>query len=329
MTDTNGDGIDDALQGNSSAMSAYMAQLSQGGYLTPGGGVPSLGIPGNTASADNPLIYLGTRDVSAIPGNGYMHIGIGDFATTKAPDTATPEQMLQNLEHMSIPEQHKLYAQLLIAGFSGSTVPLNKIAEEVKNSAFQDLAASYQSFLQDLAERYSTRGQEITPDELLKQRIAFRFKAAGIDWNGNLDSLSLSNITKLTEDPAASLAGTRTSSYTSKDFMDPMDAKALVRATLQRELGRDPTAAEYEDFVSAIHGAQAQDPSRTTQTVTTDDQGRVISQNSVTHEGMSAAGVGQLALERAQRQPDWAEWQAMGTYAPALFAALGSTVPGT
>lgn len=306
--------------------------MSMGGDLPP---MPSLGSstgPGSsTVSSDNPLIYLGVTDAPYQPvtPGGHEPRGDGFFAQSSVPETATIDQMIQNLEHMSVKEQHNLYAQLLVAGFSSTTIPLDKIADAVKNSAFQDLAQSYSSFLADLADRYSTRNQKITPDELLKQRIAYRFKAAGIDWNGDLGSLNLNSIIKLTTGAEDSQAGTFTSTSTSKDFMDPMDAKALVRATLQRELGRDPTQAEYEDFLSAIHGAEAHDPSKTTQTYTTDAQGRVISQNSVTHSGMTGAGVGQLALERAQRQPDWAEWQAMGTYAPALFAALGSTVPGT
>jgi hypothetical protein len=114
--------------------------------------------------------------------------------------------------------------------------------------------------------------------------------------------------------------------------MNPEDAKNLVRGMLQQELGRDPTQGEYEDFLSAIHAAEAQDPTtqKTTSTYTLDnnDQLRLASQNTVTHAGIGAAGVEQLAYERAQQQPSWAEWQAMGTYAPALFAALGATVPG-
>lgn len=306
-------------------MSYYQQQLQNGGYM-----VPQLGTPGATnIDPNDPLVYLGVHSVpAATASDPYMHVGIGDTATTKAPDTATASQMLDNLDHMSIKEQHKLYAQLLIAGYSGTTIPLDKIADMVTKSAFVDVESSYKLFLQELSDRYSTRNQKITPDELLKQRIDFRFKSEGVDWNGKLNSINLDFLSSLS-DPATDLSGTRTSTYTSKDFMDPMDAKALVRATLQRELGRDPTQAEYEDFISSIHGAEAHDQSSTTQTTTTDEQGRVVNQSSVSHQGMTGAGISQLALEKAQRNPDWAEWQAMGIYAPALFQALSSTVPGT
>lgn len=213
----------------------YSQNMAMGGDLPP---MPSLGSssgPGSSVvNSDNPLIYLGIASAPYQPvtPGGHEPRGDGFFANSSIPDTATVDQMIQNLEHMSIKEQHKLYAQLLVAGFSSTTIPLDKIADEVKNSAFQDLAASYSSFLSDLANRYTTRNQKITPDELLKQRIAYRFKAAGIDWNGDLDKLNLNSIIKLTTGAEDSLAGTKTSTYTSKDFMDPMDAKALVRATL-------------------------------------------------------------------------------------------------
>jgi hypothetical protein len=304
----------------------YDLAANTASYMGSIAGVPTLGAPSSGASEDNPLIFLGM--LKHYDSETPHHPSLSDYwqNVEKTPETATPEQMLENLDHMSIKEQHKLYAQLLVAGYSSSTVPLDKIADEVKNSAFADVADSYVRFLEELSDRYTTRNQKITPDQLLEQRIAYRFKAAGIDWNGDLDSLNLNSLIELTGED---LSGTRTSTYTSKDFMDPMDAKALVRATLQRELGRDPTQAEYEDFISSIHAAEAHDPSRVTQTTTTDAEGRVVNQNTISHAGMSQAGIGQMALERAQRQPDWAEWQAVGTYAPALFAALGSTVPGT
>lgn len=319
MTDINGNGIPDETEGNVGALTYYQQQLAAGGYM-----VPQLGSGGTQINPDDPLVYLGTRNQKqTAPRFEREEEGIR-YLTSGTAETASVSQMFENLDNMSIKEQHNLYTQLLVAGYSSSTVPLDKIAELVTQSSFIDLVDSYTIFLKELSDRYSTRNQEITPDELLKQRISYRFKQAGIEWDGNLNSLNLDVL--IGEDD---LSGTRTSTYTSKDFMDPMDAKSLVRATLQRELGRDPTTAEYEDFVASIHAAEARDPSRTTQTTTTDSEGRVVTQNSVTQQGMTQAGIGQLALEKAQRNPDWAEWLAMGTYAPALFAALGSTVPGT
>jgi len=332
VTDTNGDGIPDETQGGTSAYVELDSTLKAQGYT--GSMVPKMGTPSGTPSYDpnDPntwLIYLG--DIKHYDSETPHHPSLTDYwqNVTHTPDEANISQMLDNLDHMSIKEQHKLYAQLLLAGYSSTTIDLDKIPDEVKNSAFADVASSYSMFLKELSSRYSTRNQKITPDQLLEQRIAYRFKAAGIDWNGDLDSLNLNSIIKLTGAENASLAGTRTATYTSKDFMDPMDAKALVRATLQRELGRDPTQAEYEDFISSIHAAEAHDMSSQSVTTTTDAQGRVLSQNSTSHAGMSQAGIGEMALERAQRQPDWAEWQAMGTYAPALYDALGPGVPGT
>lgn len=148
------------------------------------------------------------------------------------------------------------------------------------------------------------------------------------------------------------IEGTRTSTSTdsatttdvSRDIMDPNDAMALTRAMLQRELDRDPTQAEMEDFISAVQAAQRSHPTRTTSTSTRDTtmsqtknrRGRIIdsdsdvttSSSSTTQSGITQAGIEDMMLRRVRANPDWAEWQAVGTYAPALFQALGSTVPG-
>ena len=114
------------------------------------------------------------------------------------------------------------------------------------------------------------------------------------------------------------------------DVLNPKDAKALTKAVLQQELGRDPTQGEYEDFLSALNAAERENPdvSHTTSTYRLDPVTQspyLAKQRTVTQQGISEAGLAQVAQEQAQRNPNWAEWQAMGTYVPALLQALGST----
>jgi hypothetical protein len=229
-------------------------------------------------------------------------------------------------------EQHRKWALwLAIGGFlPGGIGELSNVPNVVPDLTRDEVEQGYESLVLRAADLYA-QGVKVTPEELLKREIQFRLAGAGVEWDGKLKSLGTDELTKMLEAANGgeeSQAGTFTTTTKSLDFMDPMDAKALARGVLQQELGRDPTQAEYEDFISAIHAAERHDPSTTRTTYTTDDDGRVVDQRSVTREGMGAGGYEQLAIEKARRNPGWAEWQAVGTYAPALFAALGATVPG-
>jgi hypothetical protein len=218
---------------------------------------------------------------------------------------------------------------LAIAGFTSSAVPLDAVDDFVKDSTLDEGIAAYQALLETASSYYMNSGLQVTPEDVLKSRLAYRLKAQGVKWDGKLSSLSGDSFADVLKNSGQSQAGTYTTTTKSVDFMNPKDAKGLVQQTLQQQLGRDPTQAEYEDFLAAIHAAEKDDPSTTTTTYTLDDQGRQTDSSTVTHQGIGATGLAQMAQEKAQRQPGWAEWQAMGTYAPALFAALGSTVPGS
>lgn len=261
--------------------------------------------------------------------------------------TTTIDALLSQFEEMGLREQRRLALLLTIAGFAGS-VSIDDVGKAARDMTLNETLNAYLELLDDAAGRY-LRGQKVTPQQLLEQNIAYRLPR-GADWDGSygglVDILNENDIDTTgvdvpdKEDKPVDLSGTRstTSTQTSvtRDIMDPNDAMALTRSLLQRELGRDPTKAEFEDFISAVQAAQRQNPTKTTstttRTVTTGKKGRVLDQDTDTsttrHAGIGAAGVQDLMLRRARANPDWAEWQAVGTYAPALFQALGATVPG-
>jgi hypothetical protein len=318
-----------------SSSTSYLQGLSST-LGTPYGGTTGTGLPSQ--------IYLGSRDYT-------HHVRPWESDDTmSAPTSYTSEQLklgdynalLNRFDKLDTPELRRWALLLTLAGYNatGSTnreqvqeagptasVPVDKAVEYSKSMSRGEILTAYSNLLNDAAMQFNM-GNRLTPNQLLKRAIELRLPV-GADWDGKLSSLTENSLSQMMEDAGLSLAGTRTSTERVTDFMDPMDAKALTRATLQRELGRDPTQAEYEDFISAIHAAEAGDPTTQRTTTTTDAQGFTTNQSSVVNQGMTSAGVGQLALERARQNPDWAEWQAMGQYAPALFDALGSTVPGT
>lgn len=261
--------------------------------------------------------------------------------TGQVPQTQTIDSLLRQFEEMDRQQQRRLALLLTIGGYAGA-VDLENVGKTARELTLNETLLAYQGLLDDAAGRYY-RGQKITPEQLLEQNVAYRLPR-GVDWDGTYSDLSdiLAendiDVSGVEEEEDLSGTHTTTSSNTSvdRDIMDPNDAMALTRAMIQRELGRDPTKAEFEDFISAVQAAQRANPTRTasksTNTVTTDKDGRVIdsdtSSSATTRGGIGQAGVQDILLRRARQNPDWAEWQAVGTYAPALFQALGATVPG-
>lgn len=285
-----------------------------------------MGIRGGGAADDTP--------------RGYGSSG----AAVPTASTTSIEQLLQQFEQMDRRQQRQLALLLTIGGYAGS-MSLDEAGAAARDLTLNETLNAYLELLDDAAGRY-LRGQKITPEQLLEQNVAYRLPR-NANWDGSYGDLvdvlgendiDVSGVDE--PDKAKDLSGTHTTTSTNtsvnRDVMEPNDAMALTRAMLQRELGRDPTKAEFEDFVGAVQAAQRSNPERTTSkstnTVTTNKKGRVVdsdtSSSSTRTGGITQAGVEDLMLRRARQNPDWAEWQAVGTYAPALFQALGATVPG-
>ena len=63
---------------------------------------------------------------------------------------------------------------------------------------------------------------------------------------------------------------TSTSTSTSVNLTDPQTAHAILRKTITDELGRAPTASEYQSFLSQLNGEEKANPSVSTTTSTYD-----------------------------------------------------------
>lgn len=253
---------------------------------------------------------------------------------TKSVNTANPDELLAAFAKAPKEEQRRMALLLSMAGYAGSG-SLEDSIEDAMSMTLGQTVEAYQNLLSDAVQAYVLDGRKITPEQLLRKAIAYRMPA-GVEWDGDLDSLDsvlgIGGKDGETEEEAP-FTGTKsiTSTSINRDIMDPADAKALTRAMLQRELGRDPTNDEFEDFIGAIQYAQRVNPDRTTTTQSsTFEDDELVSQRTVsnTRQGISSEGIADLAMQKARQNPGWAEWQAIGTYAPALFEALGATVPG-
>lgn len=318
--------FDDTTNPATNSYADFAAAYGPSSMPSAGAGAPSAGPSSSTKPV--PMVYVGTKTVSVPPTGSY------DFTpqewqtyghqTTDIAHVQTIPEALKHFDKMTAKEQHNMLRLLIIGGFAGN-IDLKNVDDIVKSASLQDARDAYTQLLMTANDYYQNSGLMVTPKDVLKSALAYRLGAEGIKWDGNLNAFDngVSNSA-----PVKDLSKTTTQTYKTVDFMDPMDAKNLTRGMLQQELGRDPTQAEYEDFLSAINAAERHDPSVTHVTSQYGSDGSLLHQNTVTHQGIGAAGLQQVAYEKAQNQPGWAEWQAMGTYAPALFSALGAAVPG-
>jgi hypothetical protein len=260
-----------------------------------------------------PYLYLGDAHYKATK---YSSANAAEYGANHPDRSRSVLQSQQQFMDSGNENIHHWAYLLALAGYNGPMSP-EQAAEYSKTAPMNDVFELHLSFLKDAANLYGT-GKKITPQQYLKQLLDYRL---GDQWNGNLKGLTAESASKLGTNE------TKTTSQTTRsvDLMSNEDAKGLVRGMLQQELGRDPTQAEYEDFVATLHSAQRANPSISTATQTVDENGN-STQSVRSRGGLNEAGMQQALYEDLRKKPAWGEWQAVGTYAPALFAALGATV---
>jgi hypothetical protein len=102
------------------------------------------------------------------------------------------------------------------------------------------------------------------------------------------------------------------------------EAWSALRGTISAMLGRDPSDQEVRDFSYRMGNLAARNPS-ISKTIQQYKDGQVVSTTTKqTDAGFTAADMAQEAYEKAQRDPDYAEYQAATTYFNAAVSALGA-----
>jgi hypothetical protein len=297
--------------------SSYLSNLSaQSGIPLTGGG-------GYGQSNNDPYIYMGSQNIGRNTNATVAEHIIANGGSVQG--SLMSDLQRKFIQSNEANRRHWAYL-LALTGYAGGDLAADpkKAAEFAKTVPLNEVLDMHNKFLQDAADQFNLYRRKITPTGLMKEMLSFRF---GDKFNGNLKSINIDSAGSLGS-ALDSQAGTHTMTQKSVDFMSPEDAKGLVRGVLQQQLGRDPTQAEYEDFLATIHGAERANPSTSTTTYTTDAQGNTTNQSTTSKGGLNQSGYDQLLYDKAKSMPSWAIWQAVGTYAPALFAALDSPVQG-
>lgn len=298
-------------QGSSGASTDILQQVAAQNGITLGGGL--VGGP-----QDQPLFVYTGSITSKIP--GMFPAGMENRPTVRN-DTAAPVDELQSrFENSGDKNIRQMALALALAGYAGVT--LDNAAAAAKDASLNEVLDWHKKFMQGVAEKYTLHHVKVTPEEYLRRQLEYRL---GKKWDGKPGSLAA--LAAGADSGGGLKNGTFTETTKNTDILSPIDARSMVRSLLQQELGRDPTKAEYEDFLSAANTIQQQNPTIST-TSTTYQDGMPTNSNTSSTGGVSVEGIQQGLYEKLKKQPSWAEWQAVGTYAPALFAALGAPVAG-
>jgi len=124
-------------------------------------------------------------------------------------------------------------------------------------------------------------------------------------------------------------AATRPSSYTNTssqvNITDPHAARQMLINTLQNSLGRDPTASEFQAFLSSVHAAERANPTVTKTTYKLNKVGNYDVSNQTTSGGVDPSAY-TADYGSTHNQHEHAAYQAATSYFDALRQAVGAVV---
>jgi cell wall-associated NlpC family hydrolase len=149
--------------------------------------------------------------------------------------------------------------------------------------------------------QYTTGGKQITPYDVLNQRLGIAASASGG-------------------------SKTSTSTHTDIQHLDPEAAKGMVTAVFQNLLGRDPTQGEVSRYGGLIINKVAKNPTVTKTTTTTggDLNNPTSNSTSTTSGGVSNDSLNQILNDKTKADPEYGAYQAATTYFNAMQDAFGS-----
>lgn len=225
---------------------------------------------------------LGWQTPDTVSAQSPVFMGIQNIGGQNRPVTQTLQDVINQWYTMDQNTKDKFEAQMASAGYKVGTY------------ADADLFKAWSSYATQAA-AYNAAGKMVSP------------------W----DVLSMDQQQKQNAKPV-----TTTHTDTSYQISNYQDTHALFMSAAQSLLGRAPTAAETKAFQSTLNAYQRANPTRTTQTSTTDALGNTTSTTS-TSGGTTQAGLTDLAQQQAEQNPDYGAYQAATTYFNALLGAIG------
>lgn len=283
----------------------------------PSAGVSATGyssqIPSGGPQQDMPVWTGGTFDEGA-KGHAVVNADMDAPIVHRKPVSAN--EVIGKFNSWSNKRKKALAKKLAQAGYFGTPPQGMSLDDFVARIPLAQLEEAWGQVVMETAQK-NANGVWVTPEQNIQQQIDYnRSAAAGTELEGFFTGKAGAE--------KAGFTGTKKQTSISRDIFSASEAKGLIRGVLQQELGRDPTAEEFDDFIDALRTRQRKNPTEST-TAQVYRKGDLIRSETTTTGGISPT---EYAAEWAQSQPDWAEWQAVGTYFPTVLNTLGAGVPG-
>jgi hypothetical protein len=278
------------------------------------------------------MVYVGNDTVTAKapPTRGSAAAFRDSEQDVKVRKTVPLAVLLSQFDEWSIKRKRQIGRRLARAGLIDIVPQDGETVEEYMDRiTLSHIRAGYQYLLELAAQAHGSNPQtKITPQRVMDQYTEYNKGKIFAEDGGPTGSRSVGGI-DVNENPYPLAGKTKKQTVKQIDIFSPRDAEGLARAVMERELGRIPTEEEYADFVSALNAEMRDNPTKTVTTTKYGARERVKSQTTRSSGGLSESGINNFATEWAEDQPGAAEWQAIGTYLPAVMQALGAAVPGT
>lgn len=237
-----------------------------------------------------------TQRVEISPGSGIYRevtVGEGNYAPGQpAPERVTAGQLVNQWFQMDAVDRNRYKDTFILMGLINP-----------QRATDQDYSQVWTGYVQQLA----------------------RYNAANPNTMLTIGDLLDADLKKKEEtDPGLSelmRTGKRTTTRTSTNIQKSsnLDARALMDAAARSLLGRKATAEESAKLLAVVNKMEAENPEVTTTTQEEDMYGTVLSQNSTTTGGVSAASREQIAREAAEANPEYGAYQAATTYMGSLM----------
>lgn len=294
---------------------------------------PSAG-SGSAAPTSGPVVYVGeTKELPTNPATGSPY-WYGQPIESR--QYVSPDVLMVQFDGWNAKRKRQIARRLAKGGFIPVDLRMDETLDEyLDRLSIGDIRSGYENLLMQAVQAAEVDpNTKLSPMRILDKAVDYNrgvlFTDAGTAPSGR--STTPSGGSTIDAGPTIKeLRGGKTFTTTQKriDIYRKEDAEALIRQVLSNELGRVPTEDEYADFVDALNAESRDNPSvvKTSQTYSKSGR-RVVETENKVKAGLSRSAVNNFATEWAEEQPGAAEWQAIGTYFPALLGALGAVVPG-
>lgn len=194
--------------------------------------------------------------------------------------------------------------QLTLAGYKGDEMTRG------------DLVSAWAGLVQ-MSVEYRRKGKSVTPFDILSTEVPMaqsrKKEAEQREFAQNIQGDFYIN----PDTGEKTYLGPRQVTQVNRDvnYTDPNTARALVDKTMQNFLGRDPTNAEANAYISALNAAQKANPVTTSRVQHFSEAGDLEGTDTYTVGGVDEES---LAIKAAKETEEYASVQAATTYMSAL-----------